>query len=302
MTGQPTQIQPHGFLLALSEDWLVRRASLNVGDFLGRDPRELIGQPASALLSVDAIHSLRNRLALLRGPDAIERLFRCQLTGNEHHFDVAVHCSGDTNILEAEPSSGHAYGDVTSTVRGMIARLDKAATLAELLDAGTRQLRAITGFDRVTITRFNGGAGEILAECARSGIGTRLGEHVAPGGLDDFDQYRRAPLHVIADIDAATIPVVPMLDEAGDPLDLTLTVLRSPSPARAQALRAAGAKAAMTIALIVGDNLWGLVDCHHNFARIPGFERRSMADLFVQMFAMRIRIYELEKQLGVERR
>ena len=302
MTSQPTQIQPHGFLLALSEDWLVRRASLNVGDFLGRDPRELIGQPASALLSVDAIHSLRNRLALLRGPDAIERLFRCQLTGNDDHFDVAVHSSGDSNILEAEPSSGHAYGDVTSTVRGMIGRLDTAVTLPELLDAGTRQLRAITGFDRVTITRFSGGSGEILAECARSGIGTRLGEQVAPGALDDIDQYRRAPLHVIADIDAPTIPVVPLLDEAGDPLDLSLAVLRSPSPARAEALRAAGVKAAMSIALIVGDNLWGVVDCHHYFARSPGFERRSMADLFVQMFAMRIRIHELEKQLGVERR
>lgn len=301
MTGEPAQIQPHGFLLALSDEWLVRRASLNVSDFLGRDPRELIGQPASTLLSIDAIHSLRNRLALLRGPDAIERLFRCQLTGNDDHFDVAVHIAGDSTILEAEPSSDHAYGDVTSTVRGMIARLDKATTLAELLDAGTRQLRAITGFDRVTITRFNGSGGEILAECARSGIGTRLGEHVAPDALDDFDQYRRAPLHVIADNEAAMVPIVPLHDDNGDPLDLSLTVLRSPSPVRAEGLRAVGVNAAMSIALIVGDNLWGLVDCHHSFARSPGFERRSMADLFVQMFAMRIRIHELEKQVDSER-
>jgi light-regulated signal transduction histidine kinase (bacteriophytochrome) len=301
MTGEPAQIQPHGFLLALSDEWLVQGASLNVGNFLGRDPRELLGQPASTLLSVDAIHSLRNRLALLRGPDAIERLFRCQLTGNDDHFDVAVHFSGDSTILEAEPSSGHAYGDVTSTVRGMIARLDKATTLAELLDAGTRQLRAITGFDRVTITRFDGRGGEILAECARSGIGTRLGEQVAPTALDEFDQYRRAPLHVIADNEATMVPIVPSLDESGDPLDLSHAVLRSPSPARAAALREAEAKAAMSIALIVGENLWGLVDCHHSFARCPGFERRSMADLFVQMFAMRIRIHELEKQISSER-
>jgi light-regulated signal transduction histidine kinase (bacteriophytochrome) len=298
MTGQPAQIQPHGFLLALSDEWLVRHASLNVGDFLGRDPRELIGQPASALLSVDAIHSLRNRLALLRGPDAIERLFRCQFTGNDDHFDVSVHVSGACNILEAEPSSGHAYGDVTGTVRGMIARLDKATTLAQLLDAGTRQLRAITGFDRVTIARFNGTGGEILAECARSGIGTRLGEHIAPAALGDLEHYRHAPLHVIADNEAAMVSVVPLHDEDGAPLDLSLAVLRAPSPARAAALREAGAKAAMSIALTVGDTLWGLVDCHHGFARSPGFERRAMADLFVQMFAMRIRILELEMQLG----
>lgn len=302
MTGHPAQIQPHGFLLALSDEWMVRRASLNVGDFLGRDPRELIGQPASALLSVDAIHSLRNRLALLRGPDAIERLFRCRLTGTDDHFDVAVHSPGDETILEAEPSSGHAYGDVTGTVRGMIARLDTATTLAELLDRGTRQLRAITGFDRVTIIRFDdGGGAEIVAECARSGIGTRLGERLAPGSLDDLDQYRHAALHVIADNEATMIPVVPLRDENEEPLDLSLAVLRAPSPGRAAALRAAGVNAAMSIALTVGDHLWGLIDCHHGFARSPGFERRSMADLFAQMFAMRIRIHELETELGGRR-
>ena len=68
-------IQPSGFLFALSEDWRVECASANVGRFLGAEPDELIGASASAFLADATIHALRNRLALLREPDGIERVF-----------------------------------------------------------------------------------------------------------------------------------------------------------------------------------------------------------------------------------
>ncbi|MCA1653451.1 MAG: GAF domain-containing protein [Sphingomonadales bacterium] len=290
MADQPCAIQPHGFLLALSDDWLVEHASLNVGDFLGRDPRGLIGSPASSLLSVDAIHALRNRLALLRGPDAVERLFRCRLIGDDLHFDVAVHRSGGSTLVEAEPCTGQSYGDITGAVRGMIERLDHDDSLEALLETGARQLRAMTGFDRIVIARFGDNKGEVVAECARGGIGTMLGEQLPPA------RHRRAALELVADSDAAPVAMVPRSAASGQPLDLSLAVLRAPSPQRIEALRARGAKAAMSIALNVGGRAWGLIDCHHHFARIPGFERRAMADLFAQMFAMRVRISELERQ------
>ena len=72
-------IQPIGFLLALSSDWLVARASANFEDFFGREPEDVIGKPAATLLSPDAVHSIRNRLSLLRSPDASERIYRCPL-------------------------------------------------------------------------------------------------------------------------------------------------------------------------------------------------------------------------------
>lgn len=295
MSEPPPAIQPHGFLIGLSDDWLVTRASVNVGEFLGGGAGELIGTAATDILSVDAVHALRNRLALLRGPDAVERLYRCRLTGDARDYDVAVHIANEETVIEAEPSTGKTLGDISGTIRGMVRHLDRAASLTDLLDAGILQLRAMTGFDRVMVRRLEpSGAGRIVAECARGGIRSRLGETSAP--IDPARQVarRRCALHVTADVDAAPVAVAPAEQADGRPIDLSLAVLRAAAADEVEDLRANGVKAAMTVALTVGEGLWGLIECHHHFARSPGFERRAMADLFAQQFALHIRIKELE--------
>ena len=51
-------IQPVGFLLALTADWLVARASTNLADFLDLEPADMLGLPLAGvglLLAVDPI-------------------------------------------------------------------------------------------------------------------------------------------------------------------------------------------------------------------------------------------------------
>lgn len=289
------RIQPCGFLLGLSDDWVFRHASANAAEFLGRDAHDLLGRQAGDYICVEAIHSLRNRLALLRGPDAVERVFRCALLGDERRFDLAIHRSGSTIILEGQPSSGKSYGDVTGTVSGMVSRLDGAGDLTALLDAGARQVRALTGFDRISIIRLpDSDPGTVVAECARAAIGSTVGE-----AFDADDKarrrYRRRRLHVIADTAALPVALLSERRLTDAPLDLSLSMLRFGSARRIAALRSHDAGAAMMLSLIVDGKLWGVIDCQHHFARSPGFERRSMAELFAQMFAMRIEICELRQ-------
>jgi light-regulated signal transduction histidine kinase (bacteriophytochrome) len=40
----PGSIQPIGFLIALSSDWIVARVSRNIGDFFDAAPDDLIGR------------------------------------------------------------------------------------------------------------------------------------------------------------------------------------------------------------------------------------------------------------------
>ena len=284
-------IQPIGCLFAVSTDWLVSRVSANVEQLFGKAPCDIIGHPMSDLFTGEAIHSLRNRLALLRGPDAVERLFRCDLTGDERAFDVAVHMSGGSIVIEVEPSSERNYGDATGTVRGMIARLDQAGDLNNFFNEGARQVRALTGFDRVMVYRFDDdGSGHVVAESVRSGLGTFLGLHYPASDIPKQarELYKRSLLRVITDIDSDPVPITPALDERKQPLDLSLSVLRSVSPIHIEYLRNMGVKASMSISIIVDNELWGLIACHHYAPRCPSFERRSVAELFAQMFAMRI--------------
>ena len=299
------EIQPIGFLLVLTADWNISNVSANVCEYLDVDERGIVGRPASEILTKQAIHTLRNRLSLLRGKNALERVFRLSLQDNGKVFDIALHMSGPRIILEAEPSLEHDYGDATGTVRGMVARLEQAADMASFFNEGARQIRALTGFDRVMVYRFSpDGSGEVVAESAKGGIGSFLGLHYPATDIprQARELYLRSLLRVITDIDAEPVPIEPPVDEYGAPIDLSLSVLRSVSRIHIEYLRNMGVRASMSISIVVEGRLWGLIACHHYSPRCPSFERRSVAELFAQMFALRIESRERKQVVEYERR
>jgi light-regulated signal transduction histidine kinase (bacteriophytochrome) len=62
-------IQPIGFLIAATPDWMIARASANVVEYVGRSADDLIGLPMSEIFDQQASHDLRNRLMLLQTPE-----------------------------------------------------------------------------------------------------------------------------------------------------------------------------------------------------------------------------------------
>jgi light-regulated signal transduction histidine kinase (bacteriophytochrome) len=290
----PGLIQPFGFLLALSSDWLVARASANTAAFLGQAPEELLGRPIADILGAEAIHAIRNRVALLRGADATERLFGLALAGIEPRFDIALHLSDGGIVIEAEPCQPE-LGDGAGTIRSMMARLDQARTMETFLREGARQVRALTGFDRVMVYKFDAeGNGEVVAEAARSGSGSFLHLHYPHTDIPAQARalYNRNLFRIIADVASAPVPVVPTLNERGAPLDLSLSVLRAVSPIHIEYLTNMGVGASLSISIMIEGRLWGLFACHHYAARCPGLERRSLSELFGQMFAMKLEALE----------
>jgi light-regulated signal transduction histidine kinase (bacteriophytochrome)/CheY-like chemotaxis protein len=147
------------------------------------------------------------------------------------------------------------------------------------------------------------GAGEVVAESCRSGIGSFLGLHYPASDIPAQARalYRRNLLRVIADVDARPVPILPELD-GGKPLDLSLSILRSVSPIHIEYLRNMGVAASMSISIIVDDRLWGLFACHHYAPLLPSFERRSVCELFAQMYSMRLESRERKETVEFERR
>lgn len=297
-------IQPIGFLIALTADWLIARASANTADFIGFAPEYLIGKPLGEVFEPRVIHDLRNRTAMLRGADSVERMFDCEIVKGARCFDVAIHFSGGQIVIEAEPASSE-HGDATGMVRSMITRLDQCADLESFYREGARQIRALIGFDRVMVYRFaQDGAGEVVAEAARAGIGRFLGLHYPASDIpaQARELYKRNLLRIITDVNAVPVPIVPQRDAAGNPLDLSLSVLRSVSPIHIEYLKNMGVEASMSISIIVDGKLWGLFACHHYAPRYPAFERRSVSELFAQMFSMRLESRERQATVDYERR
>ncbi|WP_022681998.1 HWE histidine kinase domain-containing protein [Sphingobium bisphenolivorans] len=282
------QVQPFGFLMALTADWLVSRVSANSADFIGFGPEEMLGKPISGIFRGEAIHSLRNRITLLRGPDAVERAFSLTLIDGLPPFDVAVHFSGSLVVIEAEPASADEL-EASSMVRSMVSRLAQTDGMTAFLRDGARQVRALTGFDRVMVYRFSdGGDGEVVAEALRPGIDSFFGLHYPASDIPVQARalYMRNIFRVIADVKAVPVPIVPQLDPSGAALDMSLCLTRAVSPIHIEYLGNMGVGASLSISIIVDGKLWGLFACHHYAPRLPSFAQRSAAELFGQIFSM----------------
>ncbi|KQN26702.1 two-component system sensor histidine kinase/response regulator [Sphingomonas sp. Leaf33] len=296
-------VQPFGFLIALSPDWLVKRASANVADVFGIAANDLLGAPLVEYLAAETIHVLRNRLTMLRGEDAVERVFGLPLRdGEDARYDFAVHMVDGTIVIEGEPSSATPTSDPAGTIRAMMARLDETKEMTAFFREGARQVRAITGFDRVMVYKFDADqSGIVVAESAKSGIGSFLDLRYPASDIPAQARtlYLRTPFRIIADVSAAPAPIVPARDETGAPLDLSLSILRAVSPIHIEYLRNMGVAASLSISIIVEGRLWGLFACHHySGPRAPDFERRSIAELFGAMFAFKLESRE-RKALAV---
>jgi light-regulated signal transduction histidine kinase (bacteriophytochrome)/CheY-like chemotaxis protein len=297
-------IQPFGFLLAAGADWIVSRASANLADFIGVTAQEALGQPMTAIFSETALHTIRNRVTLLRGPDAVERLFGLPLVEGGAAFDVALHFSGDQFVIEAEPAVGEKL-EASAMVRAMIARLSQADPMLGYLREGARQVRALTGFDRVMVYRFDEeGAGEVVAESVRPGVESFLGQHYPASDIPAQARklYLRNIFRVIADVKAVPVPVIPALDSKGQALDQSLSVLRAVSPIHIEYLNNMGVAASLSISIILEGKLWGLIACHHYSPRLPSFAYRTAAELFGQMFSLMLESRERREAADYETR
>ncbi len=284
----PGRIQPFGFLVAVSTDWLISRVSENIAEFVQQTPTALLGNPLNMLFAHDVEHTLRNLASRLRGADAIERMFGLGLLAGGPLFDVAVHWSGRTLVIEAEPAIGGAV-DAAMLVRSMIFRLDQVGPMATFLREGARHIRALTGFDRVMVYRFdNAGSGEVVAEALDHGVESFFGLNYPASDIPAQARalYLRSVFRIIADVGAAAIPITPVLDLNNEPLDQSISVLRAVSPIHLEYLRNMGVRASLSISIIIDGALWGLFACHHHTPRLPGFAQRSAAELFGRMFSM----------------
>ncbi|MFD1694007.1 HWE histidine kinase domain-containing protein [Roseibium aestuarii] len=298
-------VQAFGCLFAFSNDWLLAHVSDNCERFARQAPDDLLGTPAANIFSRDSLHDMRSRLQWIQYSDGGERMFGVDVFGDGRSFDVALHKSEDLIIIEVELTH-HAHRlDAMSVVRSMMSRLGTDIRFSAFLEQAARQVRFVTDFDRVMVYRFlPDGSGEVVAESRSpqvdSFLGLRYPSYDIPPQARQL--YLRNQFRIIADVDGEVSRLEPPLRYDGRPIDLSLSVLRSVSEIHLEYLRNMGVKASLSISIIVDGKLWGLFACHHYAPKLIGFDRRTAAELFSQMFSREVAKREQDEMLTVEAR
>lgn len=255
-------VQASGFLLELSPDWLILRASENAHGFLSEYHQRLIGEPLADFTLAQPLHDLRNSLARQRGSSGIARAYRVRLFDEPRYFDIAFQSAGDMLLLEGLPSPEEGLGDCLGSVSRLIEGLGNDDREA-MLDGAARRMRALTGFDR-TILVLSGNR----VESSRS----KLAELSISGELPA----------IVADCSEEPVGMFPR--KGSEPVDGAL--LRSPTPAQLEELRSAGVKSILRVPIVRAGEKLGYFQCDNRSARPPSFELHAAAELFAQIFGM----------------
>jgi len=283
------RIQFFGFLIAVSSGWTVVRVSDNTARYIGLTPDDLLGSNMNAVLTREAVHHIRTRMQMLQDPDTVERLFRVKILESlEQRFDVSIHIIDGLTILEFEPSE-EAQQDYSAYVQPMINRVSKPSTVEQACEAAAKAVRALTGFNRVMVYRFDAhGDGEVIAEVREPGMEPFLGLRYPASDIPRQARalYLRNTLRIVSDVDGPTAAIVPETDKAGRPLDLSLSSLRSVSEIHLQYLRNMGVAASMSVSIVLHGRLWGLIACHHERPKVLSFQARSASQMFGQLFTL----------------
>ncbi|PWC78034.1 ATPase [Azospirillum sp. TSH64] len=299
----PGSIQPHGHLLAVEADSLrLVCASAEAGAVLNRAPADAFGLPVDRLIDCTSTASLVR--GLRNAPAEPVQLEILKLRGGADHQAIA-HRSGAVVILELEELPATGAGTLEALypqMREGIRRMQAAHDFDALLASTAEEVRTLTGFDRVLVYRFDEQwNGTVIAEDGNDRLPSYRGLRFPASDIPQQARrlYALNRLRLIADARYQPVPILSARRDA-EPLDLSFSVLRSVSPVHLEYMRNMGTPASMSISVMDGDRLWGLISCHHAEPRQVSFAVRTACDLLGQVLSSQM--IALERALDADHR
>jgi two-component system, chemotaxis family, sensor kinase Cph1 len=276
-------VQTYGALVA-ARAGVVEMVSANTTEVHGLSVDELIGAPLALLLGDEQCEAV---LGLAEDCAAAAETVPVTV-GDGREFHVTVYVADGLVVLEFEPAdtvSRLSFARTYAPIRQALTRLQRAGSVAEACRAAVREVRAITGYDRVVAYRFDtvDGPGEVIAEDVADDWAPWLGLWFPATDIPPQARrlYEQNWIRVIADVDdpgAGLVP--PLLPGAGVPLDLSLSVLRTVSPFHLEYLRNIEVTSSMSVSLLADGRLWGLIACHGRARNRLSPELRAACEFF----------------------
>lgn len=293
-------IQPHGALVAIAPgSGRIVAVSDNLGDIVDRDADRALGARVSDVLGEELWGRLQSSEAVTPGDVVLsERV----VLASEPVF-VHVHLNPDGLLIaELELVISHDdRGDALSWLSYWSARIERAPTVAELERRLVAAASVLTGMERVLEYRFEPDwSGVAVAEARRGSRlpsleGLRFPESDIPRQARDL--YARSLFRSTPNTDYTPVPVRPLRVE-GRALDLSYAQLRSVSPVHRIYHQNMGVRASLSVSLLDGDRLAGLLVGHASSPSYLTPERRDALGLLCRLSDRRRALLERRSASG----
>lgn len=302
----PGQIQSHGYLIVIDQDYIIRYLSDNWTGLFPEITKVILGSPLQYIevLLGNNLPSgfLTNLINSGRINKNIEQSNPFSITISGDLYYLIISNSADNFLMEFEPAVTEADSDIQKMVGHSLAKMLADKNLDNLLKNTAVQVKKTIGYDRVMIYRFaQDGHGEVIAEDKNEDLPSWMGLHYPASDIPKQarELYKLNLTRLIADVHSVSTKVT---TSAGNkhPLDLTNSQLRAVSPIHIQYLKNMGVVSSFSISLICKNELWGLVSCHNYTPRFINYKARESSKLIGQILssALEFRQDEANQQIN----
>ena len=281
-------IQPYGVVLVLQEPELkILQVSTNSSAIFGISPDQMLGKSLEEILDPFQMERLETGLQ----QDNLDFINPTKIWARKHGddyviFDGVFHRNTEgVLILELEPATSQENIPFLSfyhLARASINQLQETSSLRDFCQIIVQEVRKVTGFDRVMLYKFDDdNHGAVIAEEKLDHLESFLDLHYPASDIPKQARklFSSNWIRIIPDTQIQPVELYPLNNPINDrPLDLTNSILRSPSTCHLKYLHNMGVGASLTISLIEDGKLWGLIACHHLTPKYISYELRKACE------------------------
>jgi two-component system, chemotaxis family, sensor kinase Cph1 len=302
----PGCIQAHGALLVLRQaDLTILQASENTAQYLGKTPEQLLGQSVTKVVGANGVARLREMLQHEILESSSLYAFTMPSLAGVATLDVCVHTTEGLVVVEFEPTGRTVEpmdNGIFPLVKTAISRMQTAGNLRDFCQNVAREVRSITGLDRVMVYRFHADHhGEVFAENKRGDLPAWFGLHYPESDIPQptRDIFKRIWIRPLPHAAGPLVEMVPLANpDTGRPLNMTHCALRGASIMYTEYLANMGVAASLTMPILVDGELWGLIACHHYTPTHFSYQVRSACELLAQVASLQLKSAEHNEQLS----
>jgi two-component system, chemotaxis family, sensor kinase Cph1 len=282
------QIQPHGVLFVLEEPELkIVQTSTNTHHVFGISPEQIVEQKLEDIFDIFQIENIKLAVANNNLDSINPSKLWARIKGDDYVvFDGVFHRNADGFlVLELEPAFSQEIIPFLSfyhLARTSINQLEETSNLRDFCQIIVKEVRKLTGFDRVMLYKFDEeNHGDVIAEEKLDSMTSYLGLHYPESDIPVPARrlFSSNYIRLIPDAKVKPVKLFPTNNPINQqPLDLTLSILRSASPCHLEYLHNMGVGSSLTISLTKEGKLWGLIACHHQTPKYVSYELRKACE------------------------
>ena len=286
-------VQPYGLLLVLSRPALeIVQVSENCLPVFGIAARDLIHSSLVDHLDPASVAFLND---LIQGgtTDKIPQVW----TIRDTKYLSLIHVKESSVLVELEvdpfrENNQDSFVRVYQDIKFSMALIENADSVNEVCTIAAKELRRISGFDKVMIYRFDEDwNGTVIAEERQADMESYFGFTFPASDIprQARELYLRNPYRFIPDRNYSPVKLYPVINPLTRTfLDMSDCNVRGIVAVHLEYLANMGVTASMSTRILSNDRLWGLIACHHKTARTLPYQLCAVFELLSNIISAKL--------------